>query len=289
MTGVDQQPVGGGAGSTPSSPAASTVVPQRPTPALLRLVKRLPFTTFYVVVTLVLAIALGTLWSSIEDKSWYPDVSYGLPAFEDGRWLTLIWGCFFALNPFFYIYVAGAFAFLTGFSEWVLGTKRTVVICVVYQIRRRAAHRVAVPDLPGFRLGLGGDRATETDVGFSAGMLAVLSVASATVRPPWRLRLRLGIWAYVLFSIVFVGQMADAEHVIAVALSLPFSTRLAGSQGPQGQGPADPARGAAARRGRRAADRRAADAGEFRPRPAHPVRRPRGRTRESWSSWSSTW
>ena len=133
MTGVDQQPVGGGAGSPPPSPTAAGDVAVRPTPALLRLVKRLPFTTFYVVVTLVLAIALGTLWSSVEDKSWYPDVAYGLPAFEDGRWLTLIWGCFFALNPVFYIYVAGAFAFLTGFSEWVLGTKRTVVICVVYQ------------------------------------------------------------------------------------------------------------------------------------------------------------
>ena len=59
-------------------------------------------------------------------------------------------------------------------------------------------------------------------------MLAVASVASATVRPPWRLRMRLAIWAYVLFSIVFVGQMADAEHVIAVALSMPFSSRLAG-------------------------------------------------------------
>ena len=230
MTGVDQQPVGGGAGSTPPSPGASTVVPQRPTPALLRLVKRLPFTTFYVVVTLVLAIALGTLWSSVEDKSWYPDVSYGLPAFEDGRWLTLIWGCFFALNPVFYIYVAGAFAFLTGFSEWVLGTKRTVVICVVYQFGAVLLTALLFLIFKDSDWDWAVTRATETDVGFSAGMLAVLSVASATVRPPWRLRLRLGIWAYVLFSIAYVGQMADAEHVIAVALSLPFSSRLAGSR-----------------------------------------------------------
>ena len=104
------------------------------TPAFLRLVKRLPFTTFYVVVTLLLAIVFGTLWSGIEEKSWYQDVAYGLPAFQDGRWLTLIWGNFFALNPVYYIYVAGAFAFLTGFSEWMLGTKRTVLICIAYQI-----------------------------------------------------------------------------------------------------------------------------------------------------------
>ncbi len=217
--------------SAPPSAAVATAEAKaapKELPAILRLVKRLPFTTFYVVVTLVLAVVLGTLWEGIEDKSWYADVAYGLPAFEDGRWLTLIWGCFFALTPFYYVYVAGAFAFLTGFSEWVLGTKRTVIICVAYQfvavlitalvfwIFRNSGWEWAVK------------RATETDVGFSAGMLAVLSVATATVRPPWRLRIRLAIWAYVLFSIVFVGQMADAEHLIAVALSLPFSSRLAG-------------------------------------------------------------
>ena len=139
----------------PPATAAPAVDPKKPS-TFLHLVKRLPFTTFYVVVTLVLAVVLGTLWESIEDKSWYADVAYGLPAFEDGRWLTLIWGVFFALNPFYYLFVAGAFAFLTGFSEWVLGTKRTVIICVVYQIRGGAAHRPGVPDLPQFRLGVGG-------------------------------------------------------------------------------------------------------------------------------------
>jgi lysylphosphatidylglycerol synthetase-like protein (DUF2156 family) len=208
--------------------AAVTGVDQPSNPSWLRLLKRLPFTTFYVVLTLVLAIAFTTLWNGIEELPIYDDVAYGLPAFEDGRWLTLIWGNFFALTPFFYVYVAGAFAFITGFSEWMLGTKRTVIICVVYQIG--AVLLTALVFLifrdTGWEWAV--QRATETDVGFSAGMLAVASVASATVRSPWRLRLRLAIWAYVLFSIAFVGQMADAEHVIAVALSMPFSSRLAG-------------------------------------------------------------
>ncbi len=205
-----------------------TGVDQPSNPSWLRLLKRLPFTTFYVVLTLVLAIAFTTLWNGIEELPIYDDVAYGLPAFEDGRWLTLIWGNFFALTPFFYVYVAGAFAFITGFSEWMLGTKRTVIICVVYQIG--AVLLTALVFLifrdTGWEWAV--QRATETDVGFSAGMLAVASVASATVRSPWRLRMRLAIWAYVLFSIAFVGQMADAEHVIAVALSMPFSSRLAG-------------------------------------------------------------
>ena len=231
MTEVDKHP--NPAEPPRPRPATQTAQPEsesgsKNAPKLLSIVKRLPFTTFYVTVTLVLAIVLGTLWSGIEQKSWYPDVAYGLPAFQDGRWLTLIWGNFFALNPVYYIYVAGAFAFLTGFSEWMLGTKRTMIIAVGYQFAAVLLTALVFLIFRNSAWDWAVQRATETDVGFSAGMLAALSVASATVRPPWRLRLRLAIWAYVLFSIVFVGQMADAEHLIAVALSMPFSSRLAG-------------------------------------------------------------
>ncbi len=239
MTEVDHQP-------TPAEPPVSrptpvkgsatvttvtTAAPQaeaKDLPKILELARRLPFTTLYVTITLVLSVVTGSLWSTIEDKPLYADVAYGLPAFEDGRWLTLIWGNFFALNPVFYIFVAGAFAVLTGFSEWQLGTRRTAIIAVTYQIVAVLVTALVFLLFRNSGWEWAAQRATETDVGFSAGMFAALSVASATVKPPWRLRLRLAIWAYVLFSIVFIGQMADAEHFVAVALSLPFSSRLAG-------------------------------------------------------------
>jgi len=123
---------GADAATTSSTPSTTPAEPSA-TPTWLRLIKRLPFTTGYVVLVLVLAVALGTLWTPVDENSWYDDVAFGLPAFADGRWLTLIWGMFFALDPFFYVYVAGAFAFITGFSEWRLGTARTVVICLAYQ------------------------------------------------------------------------------------------------------------------------------------------------------------
>lgn len=208
--------------TAPPGPAAKAVATVR------KLARRVPFTATYVVVALVLAISLGTLWSPVEDKSFFPTVSYGLPALQDGNWLSLLWGCFFALNPVYYVYVVGFFAVLTGFAEWKLGTRRTVLLCFGYQFAS-----VLIVALVFWLFKDSGwewavQRGTETDVGFSAGMLAVLSVATATVRPPWRLRLRLAIWTYVLFSIIFIGQMADAEHLVAVALSLPFSIHLAG-------------------------------------------------------------
>ncbi len=229
MSSVEDGAEAGTAATTSPTTAAPSQPPEpRPIPTWLRLIKRLPFTTAYVVITLVLAVALGTLWTAIEDKSWYDDVAYGLPAFSDGRWHTLVLGMFFALDPFFYVYVAGAFAFITGFSEWRLGTARTIVICLAYQWGAVLLTALLFLIFRGSGWEWVQVRATETDVGFSAGMLAVASVASATVRPPWRLRMRLAILGYVMFSVLFVGQMADAEHFFAVVLSMPFSTRLAG-------------------------------------------------------------
>lgn len=226
-------------GTTPgttSEPRASQTPPDDAPPGALartgvtlaRLARRVPFTATYVVITLALAIGFGTLWTPVEEKSFFPTVGYGLPALQDGNWLSLLWGCFFALNPIYYIFVVGFFALLTGFAEWKLGTLRTALLCFGYQIAAVLLTALVFYVFRDSQWEWAATRATETDVGFSAGMLAVLGVASATVRPPWRLRLRIVIWTYVVFSIIFVGQMADAEHFVAVALSLPFSSRLAG-------------------------------------------------------------
>lgn len=239
MTDVQQKPEGGDpAGTQRTTAAGSTAVAALPVTArrdrwarFLAVARRVPFTSCYVLITLVLSVVCGTLWSNAEDKSWYPDISYGLPSFEEGRWWTLLTGNFFALYPVYYLFVAGAFAVLTGFAEYRLGTRRTMVITVVYQVVAVLLVALLFLIFRGTDWTWAADRARETDVGFSAGMLAVVGVASATVRPPWRLRLRLALWVYVLFSFLFVGQMADAEHLMAVALSLPFSTRLAGPRG----------------------------------------------------------
>ncbi|WP_205843951.1 bifunctional lysylphosphatidylglycerol flippase/synthetase MprF [Nakamurella deserti] len=225
-----------GAPATPaagSSAATGTVAPVEPKqrPWLLRMAAKAPFTTAYVLVTLVLSVVLGTLWESVEQKSWFDVVGYGLPAFQEGRWYTLITGNFFALIPVYYIFVAGAFAVITGFAETRLGTVRTVVITVGGQIVAVLLTALLFRVFRDSGWDWAAQRSTETDVGFSAGMMAAISVASATVRPPWRLRLRLLIWVYVLYSVLFIGQMADAEHSIAVLLSMPFSTRLAGRHG----------------------------------------------------------
>jgi len=203
----------------------------RPKPAWIGLLARVPFTTTVAVITLVVAMASGTLWSAAQGKSWYHGVAYGLPAFADGKYQTLVFGAFFAVKPAYYISAIGVFALFAGFAEWVLGTRRTMVIAIGYQLVGVLAAALFLLIFRNTGWEWAQVTAQRIDVDFVTGALAALCVASGAIRPPWRLRLRLAIWAVVLFGLLFIGRQADLEHAIAVLLCMPFSTRLAGPRG----------------------------------------------------------
>jgi lysylphosphatidylglycerol synthetase-like protein (DUF2156 family) len=120
----------------------------------------------------------------------------------------------------------GSFALLVGIGEWLLGTRLAAAVTVVGQL-------VGVLVAAGFLLSVRGtgwrcavDLSQRLDMGFSAGAMAVLAVASAVLRPPWRLRVRLLLGLYVIVSVVYLGSLADVEHFLVVALGLAAGPRL---------------------------------------------------------------
>lgn len=193
----------------------------------MTLLRRIPFTLAFLAALLGTALATGTLWSAVEDRSWFDDVAFGLPAFEDNRWWTVATGPFFALNPVFYIPVFLSFALFTGFAETRLGTRRTLATFL-------GGHLVAVLGAAAVLFALRGvsswaeTTAAVRDVGPSAGAFAALTAASATAHAPWRLRLRIALLAYVGIALLYGGTLADLEHGLAVAVTLPLSGRIAG-------------------------------------------------------------
>ena len=78
--------------------------------------------------------------------------------------------------------------------------------------------------------------ATELDVGFSAGALAVAAVASSMLRPPWRLRVRLALGIYALAAAFYTGTPADLEHFLAVAVGLAAGPRITRGLNPPAMG-----------------------------------------------------
>ena len=189
---------------------------------------RLPFTTTVVLAMLVLGVATGMLWSAAENRATYSYFAYGLPSLEAGHWWTLLTGPFFAVIPWFYLPMVGSFALFAGFAEWKLGTRRAMAVTIGGQLAGVLAsvQFLALCRNSGWEWA---ERISGSlDVGFSGGALAAVAVASATLRPPWRLRLRAGLCVYAGVAIIYVGTLADLVHFFALMLALPLGHRLAG-------------------------------------------------------------
>ncbi|MEV6624886.1 DUF2156 domain-containing protein [Amycolatopsis sp. NPDC051106] len=207
----------------------------RGTVAVLR--QRLPFTSSVVLAMLVLAVASGALWNAAEDRAAYPFIAYGLPSLEEGRWWTMLTGPFFAVVPWYYLPMVGSFALFAGFAEWQLGTRRAMAVTIGGQFVSVlvATQFLALCGNSGW---LWAERmAGSLDVGFSGGALAAVAVASATLRPPWALRLRAGLCVYAGVAIIYVGTLADLVHFFALLAAIPLGNRLVGSRRAPSVGP----------------------------------------------------
>lgn len=196
-------------------------------PALIA-ARRLPFTGSVLLAMVAAGVATGSLWTPSADQPWFPMVGYGLPALTDGRWWTLVTGAFFALNPAFYLPVVGVFALLVGVAEWRMGTARAAAICVAGQLVGVLGAALTMLLLGSSGWPWATALAADLDVGFSAGALACGAALTAALPAPWRLRLVAGLFGYVAVSALFLGSLADLEHLWAVAVALPLSRRLVG-------------------------------------------------------------
>ncbi|MBK1787577.1 bifunctional lysylphosphatidylglycerol flippase/synthetase MprF [Prauserella cavernicola] len=193
----------------------------------MRVVRRVPFTITFLAILVVAGLATGSLWTAVEDRSWFADVAFGLPSFEDGHWWTPVTGVALALTPVYYVPVLLSFALFVGVAETRLGTKRTIATFAgghLVGVFGAAAVLFALRAVSSWADAVGAVR----DVGPSAGAFAALTAATATLRSPWRLRLRIALVAYSGIALLYGGTLADVEHAVAVAVVLPLSAWIAG-------------------------------------------------------------
>jgi phosphatidylglycerol lysyltransferase len=127
-----------------------------------------------------------------------------------------------------YVPVAGGFALLVGFSELRLGTKRTAFVTVTAQLVGVLGAAALLWLLRGTDWTWAKETATTLDVGFSAGAVGALAAASATLRAPWRGRVRGILLLYIAVTVVLIGVLWDVEHLLAVLYALPLGAHWAG-------------------------------------------------------------
>lgn len=199
---------------------------------VLGVLRVVPFTIAVVVVMVVLGLVTRTLWDPLVDRDLMDVVAYGLPAFQAGRWYTVVTGALFALTPAQYLAVTGGFALLVGWSEWRLGTKRAALATI-------GAQAAGILGAAAFLALLGGTSSgwdwaarvsDDLDVGFSAGAMGAVAAASVTLLPPWRGRLRFVLSLYAVLAFLYIGLLWDLEHLLGVLVGLVLGPLLVGDR-----------------------------------------------------------
>jgi lysylphosphatidylglycerol synthetase-like protein (DUF2156 family) len=190
--------------------------------------RRIPFTLAVVAVMLVAGIATRALWSSLDSSGLMDRLAYGLPALEAHRWWTPVTGSFLAQVPLQYVPIAGGFLVLVGFAELRLGTRKTALATVALQLAGVLGASLLLALTKGHAWPWADRTSQVLDVGFSAGALGVAAAATATLRTPWRGRLRALLLAYAAVSFVYIGLLWDLEHLLAICLGLALGPRLVG-------------------------------------------------------------
>lgn len=201
----------------------------------LGLARRMPFTLGFTIVFLLIGVFSGSLWSPAADKPWYADVATGLPAFADGRWWTVFTSPFVVTPPYAYLTLLPLLVGGLGWAEWRFGSLRTLGLFL-------AGHVVGVLGAAGILALLApvdwhwSDRLSQTlDVGPSCGALTALVFAIATLPSPWRLRGRIAIGLWATISVLYLGELYDLEHAVAMAVALIVSGVLPAFRHPEGR------------------------------------------------------
>lgn len=207
---------------------------RRPSRAIAVL-RRTPFTAAFVLTMLIVGAATGTLLSSASQQPWYPQVATGLPAFAEGRWWTLVTSPFFVDHPLVHLTLLPLVIGGIGWAEWRFGSLRTVGLFAAGHLVGvlGAAGILAIVSQSGWPWAV---RLSETyDVGPSCGALTALVFAIATLPAPWRLRARIAIAVWVGVSVLYLGQLYDLEHAVAMTAALAVSGWLPAFRHPAGR------------------------------------------------------
>lgn len=206
--------------------AATAPAPPGPLAGVGAVLRRVPFTIAFLALVVVLGVATGGLWHRLDGRAWFHDIAYGWPPLTEGKWWTPLSGWPFGLTPFQYVTMAVFFAIAVGWTEWRLGTARTALVCVSGQLIGVLGAALTVGLLAHTHLGWADRLADVRDVGFTTAAIAGLAAVSATLRSPWRLRVRAALGAWVAITFLFESTFADLMHVLAAAVWLPLGEKL---------------------------------------------------------------
>ncbi|MDZ8173170.1 bifunctional lysylphosphatidylglycerol flippase/synthetase MprF [Microbacterium xanthum] len=179
--------------------------------------RRIPATLTFVAALLAVGVIWGGLWSPFEDTDLFDAVAYGLPAFAEGRWWTVITGTFFVNQPWVYIFTLASFAGMA-YLEFRRGTRVALLYYWIGQLFAVFATALVLWLAALAPWEWAQTQAAALDVGASGGTMACIAAAVGLFASPWRVRAWLLLLALSFLALLFWGHIADVEHLLAVLL-----------------------------------------------------------------------
>lgn len=182
-------------------------------------IRRMPATLTFIGVILIVGVVWGGLWSPFEENDLFDAVAYGLPAFAEGRWWTVVTGTFFVNQPWVYIFTISSFAGMA-YLEYRRGLRVALLYYAIGQAFAVLATALVLWLAAMAPWEWAQTQAAALDVGASGGTMACIAAAVGLFVSPWRVRAWLLLIALSFLALLFWGQIADVEHLLAVLLVL---------------------------------------------------------------------
>ena len=182
-------------------------------------IRRMPATLTFIGVILIVGVVWGGLWSPFEENDLFDAVAYGLPAFAEGRWWTVVTGTFFVNQPWVYIFTISSFAGMA-YLEYRRGSRVALLYYAIGQAFAVLATALVLWLAAMAPWEWAQTQAAALDVGASGGTMACIAAAVGLFVSPWRVRAWLLLIALSFLALLFWGHIADVEHLLAVLLVL---------------------------------------------------------------------
>ena len=182
-------------------------------------IRRMPATLTFIGVILIVGVVWGGLWSPFEENDLFDAVAYGLPAFAEGRWWTVVTGTFFVNQPWVYIFTISSFAGMA-YLEYRRGLRVALLYYAIGQAFAVLATALVLWLAAMAPWEWAQTQAAALDVGASGGTMACIAAAVGLFVSPWRVRAWLLLIALSFLALLFWGHIADVEHLLAVLLVL---------------------------------------------------------------------
>lgn len=200
-----------------------------------KVLRRVPFTAAVVALMLLAGLLTRTAFAPSAEVAWFPEVAYGVPAMHEGRLWTPLVGWAFAMSPPQFLGGLVLFAALVGACELRVGTRWTAWTWIIGQVGTVLVAIGLVWVLSGTSWHWMRDLAVARHVGATPGILAVVAVTTATLRSPWRLRIRTVLLYAVAVGFLFTGTLGTVADAVAVGGGLLVGQRYLAVE--RGSGP----------------------------------------------------